>query len=413
MMKCLSCGSNELELVLQLCNTPWCNDFRKTSIPKSEFYPLDLYMCKQCSLVQIGTIVPKEKMFSEHTYVSGTTKTLAQHFYDLAKENVNQFNLRSTDLIVDIGGNDGTNLLQYKKLEMYNLCNVESANNIAQISANNGIYTLNNFFSEQFVNNTFAYIDEIKKISVKAKLINASGVFFHLEEIHSVLKGIKKLLDEEGVFIIQFMYLKDILDNLAFDAIYHEHLCYYNLHSLQNLLDQYDLEIFDAYRSEIHGGSVMAKVVHKNSYKNVKTLRYFNLWQNDIITIDQMKNFGIEVERIATKIHKFMTDLKSTGVKIYGLGAPAKSTTLLNYCNIDNNILDKLVEINDLKVGLLSPGTNIPIEKESEDDVPYYYFITAWNFAKEIIEKNKHLIEKGVKFIKPLPVITIIDKDNL
>ena len=171
-------------------------------------------------------------MFKHHTYVSGTTKSLANHFYEIAKENVEQFNLKDGDVIYDIGGNDGTQLLQYKKLGINSVINIESATNIARLSSQNGIPTMNEFFNEDCIRP-----DGMKQV----KLINAAGVFFHLEELHSVIKGIKLALQEDGIFVVQFMYLGDMLEKLSFDGIYHEHLCYYSIDSLMKLLEPYGL----------------------------------------------------------------------------------------------------------------------------------------------------------------------------
>jgi hypothetical protein len=240
-------------------------------------------------------------------------------------------------------------------------------------------------------------------------IINASGVFFHLEELHSVCRGIKKLLADNGVFVVQFMYFKDMVEKLSFDGIYHEHLCYYTLQSLMSLLKQYDLVLIDAYHAPIHGGSMITKFVHDTSYHN-PTDRAKQAVYNEFkeLTDAKIKEFVEKVQSKKDSVREYLLDLKKQGKKIYGYGAPAKGTTLLNYFNIDNTILDKVVEVNDLKVGLYTPGTHIPIVKESKDDLPDYYLNMAWNFSDEIIAKNQDIIKKGVKFITPFPEIKII-----
>jgi len=401
-IKCRSCGAKDLELKLDLGLSPWCNNFTYDG-KNVQFYPLTFFVCKKCKLAQLSYTVSKETMFSDHTYVSGTTKTLASHFYDIAEKITKKYKVDKNDLIIDIGGNDGTNLLQYKKLGFENLLNVESATNIARISLKSGIPTMTNFFNEIFVDNLMNSMPKKEK----AKIINASGVFFHLEELHSVIRGIKKILSEDGIFIVQFMYLGDIIENCAFDAIYHEHLCYYTLESLSNLLNPYGLKIYSASSSPIHGGSVIAEI------------GFDDLLLEEDISEDLLKkdnidyyNFSTRVELKKSEIKDFLLKLKSEGKIIWGYGAPAKSTTLLNYCNIDNSILDKTVEVNTLKVGLRTPGSDIPIVLESKEDLPDYYFVLAWNFIDEIIKKNVDIIKKGVKFIVPLPEIKIIDEKN-
>ena len=257
-MECRSCKSKNISQILDLGHHPWCNNFlTENELGEENLYPLNLVYCNDCELLQLDYTVPKETMFKNHTYVSSTTKTLKKHFLELAIENKNQFNLNEDDLILDIGGNDGTQLLQYKSIGLKNVINVESADNISEISAKSGVKTINEFFNEETVD---------KFIGEKTvKLINASGVFFHLEELHSVIEGIRKCLMDNGVFVVQFMYAGTMVEKLNFDGIYHEHLCYYTLKSLSNLLEPYGLEIFDSYYSEIHSGSMVAKVCKQNS----------------------------------------------------------------------------------------------------------------------------------------------------
>ncbi|MHA2039607.1 MAG: methyltransferase, partial [Promethearchaeota archaeon] len=214
-MNCRSCKNDQLKLVIDLGIQAWCNNFlQKSEIGKEQTYPLRMFRCEKCGLCQLDTTVPKEIMFKEHTYVSGTTQSLKDHFYKVAKENIEQFDLKDGDVIYDIGGNDGTQLIQYRKLGINSVINIESATNIAKLSSKNGIPTMNEFFNEDFVR-----ADSLGEI----KLINAAGVFFHLEELHSVIRGIKLSLQEDGVFVVQFMYLGDMLEKLSFDGIYHEH----------------------------------------------------------------------------------------------------------------------------------------------------------------------------------------------
>ena len=183
--RCRSCDSDKLLSILDLGNQPWCNDFvAPNTYGAVKTYPLHLVFCSECSLLQLNYTVPKEVMFKEHDYLSGTTETLKNHFYDIAKENKEQFNLSPSDLIVDVGGNDGTQLLQYKKLGIDNVVNVESAGNIASISEESGVSTINDFFSEESARHNFK--------EGSAKIVNASGVFFHLPVIisFSVYKSI-------------------------------------------------------------------------------------------------------------------------------------------------------------------------------------------------------------------------------
>lgn len=398
-MKCRSCKYDELISVLDLGEQPWCNDLIVSGAGEAKLYPLHLVYCGKCTLLQLDYTVPREVMFKDHDYVSGTTKTLTDHFYNIAKENIEQFDLSPTALVVDIGGNDGTQLLQYKKLGLGDVINVESANKIADISKDSGIPTINEFFSDTLVQS------RLQKRS--AKLINAAGVFFHLENLHSVIRGIKYLLADDGVFVVQCMYAGELVDNKRFDMIYHEHLCYYTLESLINLLDPYGLEVFDAYYSPIHSGSLIVKVCRTGQY--LPTPAFHDTISADMkYDLTSFMHFSRKVIQNRYKLRDFLQDLKDCNYTIYAYGAPAKGNTLLNYEGITSTIIDKSVEINEMKIGKRLPGSNIPIELESKDDYPDYYLLLSHNFEEEILEKNKELIAKGVKFIIPYPEIRVV-----
>lgn len=404
-MTCKSCKSQNIDTILDLGEHPWCNNFlTKEEMGKEPFYPLVLTQCNDCNLLQLSYVVPKEVMFKNHTYVSSTTKTLSKHFLDLAKENKSQFNLDEKDLILDIGGNDGTQLKQHQSIGLTNVLNVESATNISDLSIQNGVRTINDFFNEELVD---------KQIGEKTvSLVNASGVFFHLEELHSVIRGIKKCLKDDGVFVVQFMYAGTMVEKLNFDGIYHEHLCYYTLDSLSNLLKPYGLRIFDSYYSEIHSGSIIAKVCKDDSNYTETQRHKETLLEDKKYDKNNFLNFANTVESKRNDLKDLLKVLKEKdpSTKIYAYGAPAKGNTLLNYFGIDNTLIDKCVEINDLKVGLFLPKSHIPIVKEDPNDRPDYYLLLSHNFADEIIEKNKPLIENDVKFIIPFPEIKIIEK---
>jgi hypothetical protein len=340
-------------------------------------------------------------MFFDHQYLSGMTSTLGNHFLDIAKENKEQFDLQEDDLIVDIGGNDGFQLMQYKNLGLNNVVNVESAENICVFSRKKGIKTINAFFNEEEAKNSFEHRG--------TKLINASGVFFHLEELHSVIRGIKHMLADDGVFVIQFMYAGAMIENNNFDTVYHEHLCYYTLRNVIDLLKPYGLEVFDAYYSDIHSGSIIAKVTHKNGERDNKTKSFIETRERDQkYTLAEYQKFFKTVRDYKSELYNFLSDLKASGNTIYAYGGPAKGNTLLNYCGITNELIDKVVEINKLKLGFYMPQSHIPITLEDKSDLPDYYLLLSHNFADEIIKKNQDIMEKGVKFIIPFPEIKVV-----
>ena len=401
-----SLGQNKLttdyEVVLDLGEQPWGNNFlTEGEVGKEPFYPLKLVYCNQSELLQLSYFVPKEVMFLNHTYLSGMTKSLQSHFYNTAKENLEDLNLSFDDIVVDIGGNDGTQLLEYKKLGFNNVINIESASNICKLSETSGITSHNMFFNEDNVKGV------IDKGSVK--LINASGVFFHLEELHSVIKGIDYILSDDGVFVVQFMYSGAMVENGNFDTIYHEHLCYYTINSICKLLSNYGLKIFDAQFVEIHSGTIIAKFCKESCDKYPVTERCLEQIERDKkYDLQSFLDLGKYIKGRRDNLRSFLKDLKDNNKTIYAYGAPVKGNTLLNYMRIDDTIIDKVVEVNPLKIGKYTPGTNIPVTEESLEDLPDYYLLLSHNFKDEILKKNKDLLDKGVKFIIPFPKIEVI-----
>ncbi len=259
---CRICSKNDLIQVIDLGKHPWCNNFlKKNEVGNEKYYPLVLVFCNDCNIVQLNFTVKKEIMFGDHTYLSGMTSSLSNHFRDLRDEIVEKFNIKSKKKILDIGSNDGTFLKHFNDIG-WDILGVESSKKTFEIAINNKINTVNNFFNYEVA----------KEIDDKFDFINASGVFFHLEELHSFTKGVEFLLKDDGVFIIQFLYMNSIIKNTAFDQIYHEHLLYYNLRTLENLLKIYNLEIFDAKLHEIHGGQMTAYVSKKNKKKKSEKL---------------------------------------------------------------------------------------------------------------------------------------------
>lgn len=402
-----SLGENQMTedyvSVLDLGDQPWGNDFLASSDnSRQKKYPLHLVYCNQSELLQLNYFVPKEIMFKEHTYI--TTPSLVGDFFNIAYENKNQFNLDpSKDTILDLGGNDGTQLLQYKKLGFNKLINYESATNIAQLSEKNGVPCINEFFNFESVKKN------IKEKSIK--LINASGVFFHMEELHSAIESINYCLQDDGILVVQFMYAGTMVEKLNFDTIYHEHLCYYTVNSIVKLLEKYNLFLEDCYYTELHSGSIVAKF-RKQKYP--KTERADITILNDKkYDLTAFHNFAEQVQVKRGKLRNTLMNLKIRKKRVFAYGAPVKGNTLLNFLDIDNTLVEKAVEINPLKIGKYMPGSNIPVYKEDKSDLPDYYLLLSHNFAKQILEKNRDIIDQGVKFIIPFPDIQIFDKNGL
>jgi SAM-dependent methyltransferase len=320
---------------------------------------------------------------------------LSDHFQSVAQEIDSRFWASHQDKsVLDIGSNDGTQLKHFQALG-YDVLGVESSKTTAKIANDQGIPTLNEFFNQEIV----------RKLDRKFHVINAAGVFFHLEELHSVTQGIRDALREDGVFVVQFLYMKRIVENLAFDQIYHEHLLYYNLKTIEILLNRHGLALFDAYLSPIHGGSIIGFVTHQGKREasdRLQALRQAEIDDKSNVFATYL-DFARRIELMKQENLDYLEQAKQVGKTIWGFGAPVKGNTLLNYFCIGTQYLDYLVEKNELRKGLYSPGQHIPLLIEKElTDLPDIYYVLAWNFKKEILANNQALIDQGVEFYFPV-----------
>lgn len=395
-MQCRVCDSTQLELAVDLGSQPWCNHFLKPEeVGQEPYYPLRVLYCHDCGTVQLDYTVKKEIMFGDHTYLSGVTKSLSEHFRQVALEIDERFFKDKTQKsVLDIGSNDGTQLKHFQALG-YEVLGVESSKTTAKIANDAGVPTLNDFFN----------LEVVKKLDRKFDAINAAGVFFHLEELHSVTAGIREALAKDGVFVVQFLYMKRIVENLAFDQIYHEHLLYYNLQTIEVLLNRHGLAMFDAYLAPIHGGSIVAFVGHQGSRPVSDRLQSMRQAEKEAKSneFQTYLDFAQRIEQMKGENLAYLEQAKQAGKSIWGFGAPVKGNTLLNYFGIGTQYLDYLVEKNELRRGLYSPGMHIPLKIERElTALPDIYYVLAWNFKREILANNQALIDQGLEFFFPV-----------
>lgn len=392
-MFCRICDGSEFSIAVDLGSQPWGNHFlRAEEVGFEPVYPLRVVYCHRCSAAQLDYTVQKEVMFGNHTYVSGTTRTLKEHFDKIARRvNARFFKQQKRKAVLDIGSNDGTQLKAYQSLG-YEVLGVESAKGISEIAQVNGIPTVNDYFN----------LKTAERIGKSFDVINASGVFFHLEELHSVTDAIRRYLKQDGVFVVQFLYMKTIMENVAFDQIYHEHLLYYTLKTLDFLLHRHGLALFDAEFSPIHGGTIIGYVSHQGAREPSQSL--LRLKEDEEISCCNEYDSYLQLAKNAEilKRQNLLFLESRNGKTIYGMGAPVKGNTLLNYFGIGKNHLECLVEKNELRRGLFSPGMHLPIRIEKEVEPPDVYYVLAWNFKKEILKNNTHLIENGVEFYFPI-----------
>lgn len=396
MMRCRVCDGTDLHQAVDLGVQPWANHFlRPEEVGTEARYPLRVVWCAGCATAQLDYSVAKEVMFSDHTYLSGVTRSLSAHFQRVAQEvDWRFFSCVGNKSVLDIGSNDGTQLKHFQAMG-YDVLGVESSRTTAKIAADNGVPTVNAFFN----------LDLAMRLGRQFHVINAAGVFFHLEELHSVAEAIRHCLRNDGVFVVQFLYMKKILENGAFDQIYHEHLLYYTLRTIQTLLGRHGLAMFDAELSPIHGGSIIGYVGHAGGCQPSARLQSLRREEerSGCNELASYRSFSRRIERMKRENLSFLHQMKQQGKRVLGMGAPVKGNTLLNTFGIGPELIECLVEKNELRAGLVSPGMHIPIVLEREiDRPPEVYYVLAWNFRTEILANNRKLIESGTRFYFPV-----------
>jgi hypothetical protein len=397
--KCQVCDNPSLEPVLFLGYLPPVNAMHPVGERPHEqpSYPAQLLYCPRCHLVQLGLIVDPKILFpSSYPYTSSTTKILRDNFAELYRECNTIVNLNREDLVIDIGSNDGNLLSNFK--DEHRVLGI-TPEEIGKIAIARGIPTIISYFTR----------DVAHKVSSeygKAKIITATNVFAHIENINEIVDSILELLEEDGMFISESHYLLSLIETLQYDTIYHEHLRYYSLHSLQYLLGMHGLEIIHAKKIPTHGGSIRVYAARKGIYPVKNTVTALLEEEKDTV-LDKKNLQGFKKNVVISKLelHSLLLDIKKKGKRIYGIGAPSRASTLINYVGIDDGIVDYVLEIKGShKIDKYIPGTLIPVVEESRlfEDQPEYALLFSWHIADELAPKLREKGFKG-KFIVPLP----------
>ena len=383
--------------MLDLGLQPLANSFiRPDEVGKPEpRYPLELARCTACGHVQLSVTVPPEIMFRNYLYVSGTSDTIPEHFAAYAKDVAERF-VPKGGLVVEIGSNDGTLLRAFDRGTV-RILGVEPARNIAAMANAAGIPTLDEFFGE-------AIAGEIAVKHGRAAAIIGNNVVAHIDDLDGLMSGVTALLEDRGVFVAEFPYLVNLLDKTAYDTIYHEHLSYFSVASVDDLASRHGLRLTDVRRVGVHGGSIRVFISrHGEASAEVKNLLALEE-KSGLRAGRPLRPFVEAVRRQRDELMRVLREIRSSR-RLAGYGAPAKGNTLLNYCEIDRSVLDFTVDRSPLKHGLLTPGTHIPVEPPERlmaSDVRDTLLL-AWNFADEILRQQDAYRARGGRFIIPIP----------
>ncbi|HYM65391.1 MAG TPA: class I SAM-dependent methyltransferase [Candidatus Sulfotelmatobacter sp.] len=399
---CRICGNKKLLNFIRLTKMPLADLFIKNLKQKEHKFPLDVKVCSKCFLVQLVDEVNPDLLFSQnYAFYTGGSPSSIEYFENYAKSIMKRFPKESKKFIVEIASNDGTLLRPFLK-KKYRALGIDPAKNVVEEANLNGIPTIANFFNEKSANG-------IVSSEGRANILIANNVVAHVRDLHDFMKGIKNLLDENGVFIFECQYFPYLLFNNQFDNIYHEHHSFFSLFPLVKLLKKHRLEAFDVEEHDTQGGSIRVFVSHKGKRKIQKRLE--NALKNEIdmgiTNIETYLGFQARVDYIKIKLLQILKDLKKKNKRIAGYGASAKSNTLLNYCGIGTNYLDYIVDKTPYKYGLYSPGMHVRVISQEEEQKkkrkPDYYLLLVWNYAEKIIEREEKFIKRGGKFIFPIP----------
>ncbi len=406
---CRFCFSNPLIPAINLGYVPLAGSFIKSKkyLSDEKFYSLEIGFCQNCFLLQSTNVIDKDLLFKDYFYHSSVIKTLTNHFNEIAQELEMQTKNSPKPFIVEIGCNDGTLINALSKLKI-NTLGIDPATNIVQPLIKKGLPIVNDYFSEDLAK-------KIVKIYGKADAVCSFNVLAHIEDMEDVLTGVRTLLKKDGFLIFETHYLRNLLEEMQYDMIYHEHQYYYSLMTLQNFFAIHNMEIYDVKPIKIHAGSMRYYVQNKNGgknpiSKNVKTL----LKKEKSLGFHKLKTYLSYAQKITKTKHELLSlldSLKRDNKIIAGYGASGRGTIIMNYCGLDKKYLDYVIDDAPAKQGAYTPGTHLEIKGSDilkSKNRPDYVVLFAWSFLDEIKEKNKEYLQNGGKFIVPLPKVQII-----
>ena len=406
---CRLCSSRSFELVLDLGKQPPSNSFlMKNQLKYSEKkFPLRLYICKKCHHLQLLDVVDKKHLFSNYHYFTSANKPIIEHFKKYAEHVYKKIlEKKENPFVVEIGSNDGTLLKQLKKNKV-DVLGIEPAKNLAQISRKSKIKTENKFFNQALA----------KKIAKKqrADLVIANNVLGHVDDLDEFIIGIKELLKNDGVFIFEVPHALNLIKKLEFDTIYHEHISYFSIIPLSNWLEKHELEIFNVEKQKVHGGTIRVYVSKKNNFRKNNSVENIKIIEKNygITKIITYRNFSKKIYHLKKILRKKILILKNNNKIIFGYGASAKGNVLLNFCEIDNNILDFVTDTTKIKQGKFTPGTKIKIinpKNRPNKSSEMIALLLAWNYKTAIIKNEKKFLRNGGKFLIPIPKPRIVSK---
>lgn len=404
---CRGCGGRSPEPVLSLGPTPLVNSFLRSPADAADEmrFPLDVYRCPDCTLVQLLDVVDPEVLFQDYIYTTGVSETIATHNAEYARTVVGMLGLSRDDQVVEVASNDGSLLKCFARYGVRTL-GVEPAANLAAVAREAGIETVNRFFGSTVA-------ATVRREYGQARAVIGNNVLAHVDDPIDFLRGCRDLLLPGGLVVVEVPHLSEMIDRVEYDTVYHEHLSYFSATALARLFAAAGLALVRIDRVPVHGGSLRVFATRNDagcghSPDALAFLDREREWGVD--QPERYRGFARAVRENRDKLSGLLESLTAAGKTVAGYGAPAKGNVLLNYCGIDTTLLPFTVDRNPLKVGLYTPGTHIPVLPASAlaERQPDYALVLAWNFADEIVRQQAAYRARGGRFIVPIPAPEVL-----
>ena len=402
---CRFCGAGLRHTFVDLGMSPPCEAIlEQAQLNQMEpFYPLHVFVCDHCFLVQLQEYVAPEDIFTEYAYFSSYSNSWLAHAKAYTKLMIERFKLNAQSQVVELASNDGY-LLQYFVEAGIPVLGIEPAANVAKVATDKGIPTLGKFFGAELA-------EELACEGTQADLLLGNNVLAQVPDLRGFVQGMKILLKPQGIITLEFPHLMRLIEGNQFDTIYHEHFSYFSFLTVEKILAEFGLTAFDVEELPTHGGSLRIYARHEQDYSRSITPRTQELAEREekagFTRLETYFSFAEKVKETKRKILDFLIRVKREGKSVAGYGAPGKGNTLLNYCGIRSDFLDYTVDRNPYKHGKFLAGTHIPVFDTGKirETRPDYVLILPWNLKKEISEQLSYVREWGGKLVVLIPEV--------
>jgi len=399
---CRSCGEGSLTRFLELGDQPLANAFLRSAeeFAAERRYPLDVYLCETCALVQLVDVIDPEVLFRDYIYVTGTSRTMTDHFRGYAEAVMRDLGLGAGDRVYEVASNDGSLLHNFGAAGI-EMLGVEPARNVAKIARDRGVPTVSEFFGLETARG-------LVRDHGPGSAVMANNVLAHVDDTLDFLRGMRELLAPGGRVVIEAPYLGELVDRLEYDTVYHEHLCYFSITALAGLFERASLRIERVDHVAVHGGSLRVWAVADSERADhaAEVLRACEEERNrGLADIDGFREFADRVAANRSDLIELLRGLRHDGQRLAAYGAPAKGNTLLNYCGLGTDLIPYTVDKNPMKVGLFTPGMHLPVRpiEAIASDRPDFVLVLAWNYAEEIARQEESFLGAGGRFLVPIP----------